>query len=87
MPQGSKKFKMPTANSNKRKKQKIVSQTKKGGRHIAPKKAKLQHQAKVKKGLEAAIKNNIEQEIKVTASKEGKPFKVIDAQPSGSKKK
>lgn len=68
---------------NRHKKQ----QPKKGARVIAPKKTKHLEAAKLKKGLEKAIKSNIEQEITMKAkSVEGKSFNVLQA-PSTSEGK
>lgn len=85
MAQGRLKVKNKGAVPNKPNKQRKANPKKggfglkKGGRYIAPKKEKLKQAERVKKGLEMAIKNNIEQELKEVASKEGKPFKVVDA--------
>ncbi|XP_029950827.1 UPF0390 protein zgc136864-like [Salarias fasciatus] len=66
MAQGSKKFKSQRPAAKKQtQKQKGP---KKGGRIIAPKKAQVVQQQKLKKGLEVAIRNKIEQEVTQKAS-------------------
>ncbi|XP_060906117.1 leydig cell tumor 10 kDa protein homolog [Labrus mixtus] len=67
MAQGSKKFKAerPGAKKSQQHKQKGP---RKGGRVIAPKKTQVVEQQKLKKGLEVAIRNKIEQEVTHKAS-------------------
>ncbi|XP_034044284.1 leydig cell tumor 10 kDa protein homolog [Thalassophryne amazonica] len=77
MAQGSKKFKVQQRPSTKKPLNKTKA-AKKGGRIIAPKKARLVHQQKLKKGLEVAIRNKIEQEVaQKAASSLHKPLSVL----------
>ncbi|CAN9509900.1 unnamed protein product [Ophioblennius macclurei] len=66
MAQGSKKFK-PQRPAAKKQANKAKG-PKKGGRVIAPKKAQVVEQQKLKKGLEVAIRNKIEHEVTQRAS-------------------
>ncbi|XP_060562007.1 UPF0390 protein zgc136864-like [Ruditapes philippinarum] len=85
MAQGANKLKSKGFNLRKEKNRPKKQQMKKGARYIAPKKAKVMEQAKLKKGLDKAIKANIEQEItQKVKSVEGKTFNVVTA-PSTSK--
>ncbi|XP_005994913.1 leydig cell tumor 10 kDa protein homolog [Latimeria chalumnae] len=70
MAQGKQKFKSPKVAGCKKQlhhrgKRKGL---KKGGRLIAPKKAQVIQQQKLKKNLEVAIRNKIEQDITMKAS-------------------
>ncbi|XP_059204615.1 leydig cell tumor 10 kDa protein homolog [Centropristis striata] len=69
MAQGSKKFKVQRPGAAKKHQQNKQKGPKKGGRAIAPKKAQVVEQQKLKKGLEVAIRNKIEQEVTQRASK------------------
>uniref|UniRef100_UPI0037E8FF14 leydig cell tumor 10 kDa protein homolog n=1 Tax=Semicossyphus pulcher TaxID=241346 RepID=UPI0037E8FF14 len=68
MAQGSKKFKVQRPGASKKPQQNKQKGPKKGGRIIAPKKAQVVQQQKLKKGLEVAIRNKIEQEVTQKAS-------------------
>ncbi|XP_016369601.1 UPF0390 protein zgc136864-like [Sinocyclocheilus rhinocerous] len=68
MPQGKQKFKAQQPGGAKKQQHKPKG-LKKGGRIIAPKKAQVVQQQKLKKGLEVAIRNRIEQEVTQKASK------------------
>ncbi|KAL3996068.1 17beta-estradiol 17-dehydrogenase / very-long-chain 3-oxoacyl-CoA reductase [Sarotherodon galilaeus] len=77
MAQGSQKFKAQRP-GNKKQQQSKQKGPKKGGRIIAPKKAQVVQQQKLKKGLEVAIRNKIEQEVTQKASSSlHKPLSVI----------
>ncbi|XP_016139850.1 UPF0390 protein zgc136864 [Sinocyclocheilus grahami] len=67
MPQGKQKFKAQRPGGAKKQQHKPKG-LKKGGRIIAPKKAQVVQQQKLKKGLEVAIRNRIEQEVTQKAS-------------------
>ncbi|XP_036413553.1 leydig cell tumor 10 kDa protein homolog [Colossoma macropomum] len=67
MAQGKLKFKAQRP-GGARKQQHRPKGLKKGGRIIAPKKAKVVQQQKLKKDLDVAIRNKIEQEITQKAS-------------------
>ncbi|XP_026887301.1 leydig cell tumor 10 kDa protein homolog [Electrophorus electricus] len=67
MAQGKKKFKAQRPGGAKKQKTKPKG-LKKGGRIIAPKKAAVVQQQKLKKGLETAIRDKIEQEVTQKAS-------------------
>lgn len=69
-----------------KKPQKKALGPKKGARAIAPKKTKSVKAAKVKKGMEIAIKAKIEQELTQAAtSKQSQPFKMVKPAASGKK--
>ncbi|XP_036384146.1 leydig cell tumor 10 kDa protein homolog [Megalops cyprinoides] len=68
MAQGKQKFKAQRPGGAKKQQQNKVKGPKKGGRIIAPKKAQVVQQQKLKKGLEVAIRNKIEQEVTQRAS-------------------
>ncbi|XP_013856682.1 leydig cell tumor 10 kDa protein homolog [Austrofundulus limnaeus] len=77
MAQGAKKFKAQRPGGNKKHQQKQKG-PKKGGRVIAPKKAQVVQQQKLKKGLEVAIRSKIEQEVTQRASSSlHKPLSVV----------
>ncbi|XP_068183479.1 leydig cell tumor 10 kDa protein homolog [Antennarius striatus] len=77
MAQGSQKFKAQRPGAPKKQQNKHKG-PKKGGRIIAPKKAQVVQQQKLKKGLEVAIRNKIEQEVTQKASSSlHKPLNVI----------
>ncbi|XP_053712247.1 UPF0390 protein zgc136864-like [Synchiropus splendidus] len=92
MAQGSKKFKAQKPGVSKKNQQRNVKGPKKGGRIIAPKKAQVVQQQKLKQGLEVAIRNKIEQEVTQKASSSlHKPLSVVKgpegkAKPGGSSK-
>ncbi|XP_062866451.1 leydig cell tumor 10 kDa protein homolog [Trichomycterus rosablanca] len=67
MAQGKQKFKAQKPGGGKKPPNKQKG-PKKGGRIIAPKKAAVVHQQKLKKGLEVAIRNKIEEEVLQKAS-------------------
>ncbi|XP_028828380.1 leydig cell tumor 10 kDa protein homolog [Denticeps clupeoides] len=67
MAQGKQKFKGQRPGGAKKQPPKQKG-PKKGGRIIAPKKAQVVQQQKLKKGLEVAIRNKIEQEVTQKAS-------------------
>ncbi|KAM4585008.1 leydig cell tumor 10 kDa protein homolog [Odontesthes bonariensis] len=78
MAQGAKKFKPQRPGAAKKHHQNKPKGLKKGGRIIAPKKAQVVEQQKLKKGLEVAIRNKIEQEVTQRASsKLHKPLSVV----------
>ncbi|XP_075895128.1 leydig cell tumor 10 kDa protein homolog [Nelusetta ayraudi] len=78
MAQGSQKFKAQRAGGAKKQHQSKQKGPKKGGRIIAPKKAQVVQQQKLKKGLEVAIRNKIEQEVTQKASSSlHKPLSVV----------
>ncbi|MED6278774.1 hypothetical protein ILYODFUR_000345 [Ilyodon furcidens] len=78
MAQGSKKFKVQRPGASKKPQQNKQKGPKKGGRIIAPKKAQVVQQQKLKKGLEVAIRNKIEQEVTQKASSSlHKPLAVV----------
>ncbi|XP_029286519.1 leydig cell tumor 10 kDa protein homolog [Cottoperca gobio] len=78
MAQGSKKFKAQRPGISKKSHQNKAKGPKKGGRLIAPKKTHVVEQQKLKKGLEVAIRNKIEQEVTHKASlKLHKPLSVV----------
>ncbi|KAK2919277.1 leydig cell tumor 10 kDa protein homolog [Channa argus] len=78
MAQGSQKFKAQRPGSSKKQHQNKQKGPKKGGRIIAPKKAQVVQQQKLKKGLEVAIRNKIEQEVTQKASSSlHKPLSVV----------
>lgn len=80
MAQGSQKFKAQRPGAAKKHQQNKQKGPKKGGRIIAPKKAQVVQQQKLKKGLEVAIRNKIEQEVTQKASSNlHKPLSVIKA--------
>ncbi|KAM4603492.1 leydig cell tumor 10 kDa protein homolog [Polymixia lowei] len=68
MAQGKQKFKAQRPGGSKKPQQNKQKGPKKGGRIIAPKKAQVVQQQKLKKGLEVAIRNKIEQEVTQKAS-------------------
>ncbi|XP_056135520.1 leydig cell tumor 10 kDa protein homolog [Lampris incognitus] len=68
MAQGKKKFKAQRPGASKKPQQNKQKGPKKGGRVIAPKKAQVVQQQKLKKGLDIAIRNKIEQEVTQKAS-------------------
>nr|XP_040041875.1 leydig cell tumor 10 kDa protein homolog isoform X1 [Gasterosteus aculeatus aculeatus] len=68
MAQGTKKFKAQRPGSTKKHQQNKPKGLKKGARTIAPKKAQVVEQQKLKKGLEVAIRNKIEQDVTHKAS-------------------
>ncbi|XP_037620277.1 leydig cell tumor 10 kDa protein homolog [Sebastes umbrosus] len=77
MAQGSKKFKAQRPGASKKHQNKPKG-PKKGGRIIAPKKAVVVEQQKLKKGLEVAIRNKIEHEVTQKASLSlHKPLSVV----------
>ncbi|KAJ8283443.1 hypothetical protein COCON_G00022930 [Conger conger] len=67
MAQGKQKFKAQRPGGVKKQQNKQKG-PKKGGRIIAPKKSKVVQQQSIKKGLEVAIRNKIEQEVTQRAS-------------------
>ncbi|XP_063061568.1 leydig cell tumor 10 kDa protein homolog [Engraulis encrasicolus] len=67
MAQGKQKFKAQRPGGGKKQQHKQKG-PKKGGRIIAPKKTQVVQQQKLKKGLEVAIRNKIEQEVTQKAS-------------------
>ncbi|XP_073716282.1 leydig cell tumor 10 kDa protein homolog [Misgurnus anguillicaudatus] len=67
MAQGKQKFKAQRPGGAKKQQNKPKG-PKKGGRIIAPKKAQVVQQQKLKKGLEVAIRNKIEHEVTQRAS-------------------
>ncbi|AWP06072.1 putative leydig cell tumor 10 kDa protein -like isoform 2 [Scophthalmus maximus] len=78
MAQGSRKFKAQRPGSSKKPHQSKHKGPKKGGRIIAPKKAQVVEQQKLKKGLEVAIRNKIEMEVTQKASSSlHKPLSVV----------
>nr|XP_046262194.1 leydig cell tumor 10 kDa protein homolog [Scatophagus argus] len=78
MAQGSQKFKAQRPGAAKKHQQNKQKGPKKGGRIIAPKKAQVVQQQKLKKGLEVAIRNKIEQEVTQKASSSlHKPLSVL----------
>ncbi|XP_068995825.1 leydig cell tumor 10 kDa protein homolog [Embiotoca jacksoni] len=78
MAQGSQKFKSQRPGGSKKHQPGRQKGPKKGGRVIAPKKAHVVQQQKLKKGLEVAIRNKIEQEVTQRASSSlHKPLSVI----------
>uniref|UniRef100_A0AAQ5XE54 Leydig cell tumor 10 kDa protein homolog n=1 Tax=Amphiprion ocellaris TaxID=80972 RepID=A0AAQ5XE54_AMPOC len=78
MAQGAKKFKAQRPGASKKHQQNKQKGPKKGGRIIAPKKTQVVQQQKLKKGLEVAIRNKIEQEVTQKASSSlHKPLSVI----------
>ncbi|KAJ0033256.1 hypothetical protein NQD34_000363 [Periophthalmus magnuspinnatus] len=80
MAQGTQKFKAQRPGASKKPQQNKQKGPKKGGRIIAPKKAQVVQQQKLKKGLEVAIRNRIEQEVTQKASSSlHKPLSVIKA--------
>ncbi|XP_067114962.1 leydig cell tumor 10 kDa protein homolog [Osmerus mordax] len=68
MAQGKQKFKAQRPGGAKKPQPNKQKGPKKGGRVIAPKKAVVVQQQKLKKGLEVAIRNKIEQEVTHKAS-------------------
>lgn len=69
MAQGKQKFKSSRPGSQKQHRQHHgKSGPKKGGRIIAPKKAQVIQQQKVKKNLEIAIRKKIEQDVTMKAA-------------------
>ncbi|KAK7930215.1 hypothetical protein WMY93_006610 [Mugilogobius chulae] len=83
MAQGTQKFKAQRPGASKKHQQNKQKGPKKGGRIIAPKKAQVVQQQKLKKGLEVAIRNKIEQEVTQKASSSlHKPLSVIKAPQS-----
>ncbi|XP_068448620.1 leydig cell tumor 10 kDa protein homolog [Clinocottus analis] len=68
MAQGSKKFKTERPGASKKQHINKAKGPKKGGRAIAPKKAQVVEQQKLKKTLEVAIRKNIEKEVTQKAS-------------------
>ncbi|XP_071771391.1 leydig cell tumor 10 kDa protein homolog [Centroberyx gerrardi] len=68
MAQGKHKFKAQRPGGSKKPQQNKQKGPKKGGRVIAPKKTQVVQQQKLKKGLEVAIRNKIEQEVTHRAS-------------------
>ncbi|XP_008315473.1 leydig cell tumor 10 kDa protein homolog [Cynoglossus semilaevis] len=78
MAQGSQKFKAQKPGMSKKQTQNKQKGPKKGGRIIAPKKAKVVKQQKLTKSLEVAIRNKIEQEVTQKASTSlHKPLNVV----------
>ncbi|KAK5866312.1 hypothetical protein PBY51_020512 [Eleginops maclovinus] len=78
MAQGSKKFKAQRPGASKKPHSNKPKIQRKGGRLIAPKKAHVVEQQKLKKGLEVAIRNKIEQEVTHKASTSlHKPLSVV----------
>ncbi|CAK6973457.1 leydig cell tumor 10 kDa protein homolog [Scomber scombrus] len=78
MAQGTKKFKAQRPGASKKHQQNKQKGPKKGGRIIAPKKAQVVEQQKLKKGLEIAIRNKIEKEVTQRASLSlHKPLSVV----------
>ncbi|KAL2086159.1 hypothetical protein ACEWY4_017218 [Coilia grayii] len=67
MAQGKQKFKAQRPGGGKKQQHKQKG-PKKGGRIIAPKKTQVVQQQKLKKGLEVAIRNKIEQDVTQKAS-------------------
>ncbi|KAK2909359.1 hypothetical protein QQF64_000516 [Cirrhinus molitorella] len=67
MAQGKKKFKAQRPGGAKKQHHKPTG-LKKGGRIIAPRKAQVVQQQKLKKSLDVAIRNRIEQEVTQKAS-------------------
>ncbi|KAF7657065.1 hypothetical protein LDENG_00032410 [Lucifuga dentata] len=83
MAQGKQKFKAQNPGAAKKHQQNKQKGPKKGGRVIAPKKAKVVQQRKLKKGLEVAIRNKIEQEVTQKASSSlHKPLSVLKGSDS-----
>ncbi|XP_028309305.1 leydig cell tumor 10 kDa protein homolog [Gouania willdenowi] len=77
MAQGSQKFKAQRPGAKKQHVNKRKG-PKKGARAIAPKKAQVVEQQKLKKGLEVAIRNQIEHEVAHKASSSlHKPLTVV----------
>ncbi|XP_029920041.1 leydig cell tumor 10 kDa protein homolog [Myripristis murdjan] len=68
MAQGKQKFKAQRPGASKKQQQNKQKGPKKGGRIIAPKKVQVVQQQKLKKNLEVAIRNKIEQEVTQKAS-------------------
>ncbi|XP_034544661.1 leydig cell tumor 10 kDa protein homolog [Notolabrus celidotus] len=78
MAQGAQKFKAQRPGASKKHQHHKNKGPKKGGRIIAPKKAQVVEQQKLKKGLEIAIRNKIEQEVTQRASTSlHKPLSVV----------
>ncbi|XP_077380682.1 leydig cell tumor 10 kDa protein homolog [Festucalex cinctus] len=78
MAQGSQKFKAQRPGAAKKHQQNKQKGPKKGGRIIAPKKAQVIQQQKLKKGLEIAIRNKIEHDVTHKASSSlHKPLSVV----------
>ncbi|XP_038057939.1 UPF0390 protein zgc136864-like [Patiria miniata] len=80
MPQGKRKIKggVPGKKSAKHSHQKKAAGVKKGGRYIAPKKAKEVKMSKLKKNLQKTIGSNIEKEVvAMAASREARPMTVV----------
>ncbi|XP_076001688.1 leydig cell tumor 10 kDa protein homolog [Genypterus blacodes] len=78
MAQGSQKFKAQKPGLAKKRQQNKAKGPKKGGRVIAPKKAHVVEQQKLKRGLEVAIRNKIEHEVTHRASSSlHKPLSVL----------
>nr|XP_057929851.1 leydig cell tumor 10 kDa protein homolog [Doryrhamphus excisus] len=92
MAQGSQKFKAQRPGTTKKHQQNKQKGPKKGGRIIAPKKVQVIQQQKLKKGLEIAIRNKIEQDVTQKASSSlHKPLSVVKgsegkAKPGSSSK-
>ncbi|CAJ1052658.1 PREDICTED: leydig cell tumor 10 kDa protein homolog [Xyrichtys novacula] len=83
MAQGSQKFKAQRPGASKKNHQNKQKGPKKGGRIIAPKKAQVVQQQKLKKGLEVAIRNKIEKEVTQKAALSlHKPLNLVKA-PEG----
>ncbi|KAJ8383705.1 hypothetical protein AAFF_G00215470 [Aldrovandia affinis] len=68
MAQGKQKFKEQRPGGTKKQHNKQNKGPKKGARTIAPKKSQVVQQQKLKKSLEVAIRNKIEQEVTQRAS-------------------
>ncbi|XP_075946605.1 leydig cell tumor 10 kDa protein homolog [Anarhichas minor] len=78
MAQGTKKFKTQRPGVTKKTHLNKAKGPRKGGRIIAPKKAQVVEQQKLKKGLEIAIRNKIEKDVTHKASLSlHKPLSVV----------
>ncbi|XP_003972077.1 leydig cell tumor 10 kDa protein homolog [Takifugu rubripes] len=86
MAQGAKKFKAQRPGISKKQHNNKQKGPKKGGRIIAPKKTQVVEQQKLKKSLEVAIRNKIEQEVTQKASSSlHKPLSVVKGAESRGK--
>ncbi|TWW59580.1 leydig cell tumor 10 kDa protein homolog [Takifugu flavidus] len=86
MAQGAKKFKAQRPGISKKQHNNKQKGPKKGGRIIAPKKTQVVEQQKLKKSLEVAIRNKIEQEVTQKASSSlHKPLSVVKGAESKGK--
>ncbi|XP_066945861.1 UPF0390 protein zgc136864 [Macrobrachium rosenbergii] len=90
MPQGNFKSKGPAKPASLKKGQRQKPfKAKRGGKYIAPKKAKAIENMIVQKQLQKAINSSIEQDMKERASKDATGFKLFKKEKTGdsSKKK